>query len=61
MPGEYSWRETGAVAITRREASTEYDPCWPGKVFCLAVQTYASYRSRNQVEVSGQNLESSQT
>ncbi len=29
----YSWRETGAVPITRREASTEYDPCWPGKVF----------------------------
>ncbi len=33
-----SWKKTGAVAsifslIPGREASTEYEPCWPGKVF----------------------------
>jgi hypothetical protein len=44
MPGEYSWRETGAVAI-RREASTKYDPSWPGKGF-LPHCTYRVLTSR---------------
>ncbi len=35
-----SWKKTGAVAsifslIPGREASTEYEPCWPGKGFYL--------------------------
>ncbi len=67
MPGECSWRETGAVAITRREASTEYDLCCPARqrffssLYKPTPHTEAEIMNVQSVEVSGHNLESSQT